>query len=361
MLSIITLLLLFALPLLVFPLGTSPFEPPKVIAAEVLMELMLFLTILKNQFKWPLRFNALNLAFSLLLSLTLLDLLFLRSTTTFFGNSFRLQGVFLLWHLLIFALISARVNLSQKLYYFSLATLTVLTASVFILGGEINGRAFGTLGEPNSLAGAALFLLPFGLLKTPRWVKIITLSEVFLLIFLSGSRTGILAFLIQLIFVGLVFIFKLKLGRAFVIAALLSLSLWVLPIWAGGGWYGNRSEIWYTSLVAGSLSPLFGHGFGNTQDVLHKASLLLGNNIQYQVVDSSHNIFLDFWIQGGLAAVVALVILISLALRDFLKKGKLKELMIILGLLTTLSFNPVSVFLLVTFWWILGQGFQKEV
>ena len=74
------------------------FETPKVIAGELLIEILLVLTFLKGRFKLSL--NPFSGAVALLFLLTLIDLIFLRTITTFFGNPFRLQGVFLLWHLL---------------------------------------------------------------------------------------------------------------------------------------------------------------------------------------------------------------------------------------------------------------------
>lgn len=333
------------------------FETPKVIVGEILIEVLLVLIFLRGRFKLVL--NPFSGAIGLLFLLTVIDLIFLKTNTTFFGNLFRLQGVFLLWHLLGLALVSSAVNLPKKVYLYSTFSLVVLSLSAYILGGDLNGRAFGTLGEANSLAGTAIFLLPFGLVATPKWAKIGFLLSVALIILASGSRAGVIVFLIQLIFVGLVYLASFKLSRAFLVALMLSLISLALPIYAGGGWYENRSEIWYTSLVAGTLSPVIGHGFGNMEAALHKTALILNNNIQYQVVDSAHNIFLDFWVQGGALGIMALVILIIFAVRNFLQKDQLKELLIILGLLTTLSFNPVSVSLLIAFWFFLGQGYKK--
>lgn len=335
------------------------FETPKVILGEILIEILVVLALFKNKLNLGFFKSHPGLAIGLLFSLTIIDIAFLKTNTTFFGNPFRLEGVFLLWHLLAFMIISSGINLPKRAYLFSLFTLIVLILSAYILGGDLNGRAFGTLGEANSLAGTAIFLLPFGLIGTPKWAKAVSLSVVALILLASGSRAGIMAFLIQLIFVGLTYLVRFKLSKAFVIAIVLSIASLALPIYAGGGWYENRSEIWYTSLNAGLMSPIIGHGFGNTEKAIHQASLILNNNIQYQLVDSSHNIFLDFWIQGGSLGVMALVALIIFAVKNFLQKGQPRELLAILGLLTTLSFNPVSVSLLIAFWWILGQGFKK--
>lgn len=354
--TVLLYILIFFLPLLVLPFGTSYFETPKVIASELLIELLFLLTLFRPKLHF--KFSLPIFAVGLLLFLTVIDLIFLKSGTTLFGNAFRLQGVFLLWHLLAFAFISSRIELPKKAYLFSSFALFVLVLSAYILGGDINGRAFGTLGEANSLAGTALFLLPFTLINTQKRIKIADLALVFLIIFASGSRTGAVVFLILTCFYGLISIFKLKVFHAFLIAIFLSLLSLLLPVLAGGGWYENRSEVWLTSFAAGSLSPIVGHGFGNMEKAIHQTSLVLNNNIQYQVVDSAHNIFLDFWVQGGFLGVLSITLLIIFAIRNFLKNNRILELMILLGLLITLSFNPVSVALLVFFWWILGRGFK---
>ncbi|MBI2020707.1 O-antigen ligase family protein [Candidatus Daviesbacteria bacterium] len=347
------------MPIWVLPVGTSPFETPKVILAEVLIEVLLFLTLIKTKFSLKSFLNPAGLGLGILLILTIIHLLFFRTETTFFGNSFRLQGVFLLWHLAAFWWLSKNIDLPSKVYRFSLFTLTILTMSAYILGGDINGRAFGTLGEANSLAAAAIFFLPFGLINTPRWTKFVSLFLAGLIILASGSRAGVSALLIQLIFLGLLFGIRLNLTKTLITSLVLGLTTFILPIWAGGGWYENRAEIWQTSLFAGSFSPIFGQGFGNSQQAIHQASLILNNNVQYQFVDSAHNIFLDFWVQGGLLGVSSLAIIIIFSIEKLLVRKQVRELLILLGLLVTLSFNPLSVAILVFFWWTLGQGLKS--
>lgn len=356
--TILLTFLIFFLPLIVLPIGTSIFETPKVILAEILIEILLFLTLIKAKISLKSLWHPLGLASGLLIILTLIHLLFFKTDTTIFGNAFRLQGVFLLWHLMALLWISKYLSLPKNISYFALFTISVLALSAFILGGDINGRAFGTLGEANSLAAAAIFFLPLCLINTSKWIKIVSLILVGLIILASGSRAGVIALVLQLIFLGLYFGLKISLKKVFIVCLILGLSSFSLPIYSGGGWYENRSEIWYTSLIAGTLSPVFGHGFGNSEHAIHQTSLILNNNIQYQFVDSAHNIFLDFWVQGGFLGFSALIIFIIFPVKNLLNKNKPRELLILLGLLVVLSFNPISVAILIFFWWILGLSTQ---
>ena len=133
-----------------------------------------------------------------------------------------------------------------------------------------------------------------------------------------------------------------------------------LPFVEKSGWYENRAEVWHTALVAGTLSPIFGHGFGNTQSNLHQTSLILNNNIQYQIVDSSHNLVLDFWVQGGFLGVACLVLLLWGGVGGLIKHQAKLELTAFLGIFTVMLFNPVSVVILVYFWWLISQGFDNS-
>ena len=281
----------------------------------------------------------------------------MKTPDSFFGNPFRLQGIFLFWHLLVFSLISSNIKLSQNSSFLAFFSLAVLSLSALILGGDINGRAFGTLGEANNLAGASLFLWPFLIFSKSKFFKITGTIFLGWIILSSGSRSGLIAFVIQIAFL-------LLLGRfSFKFASLISLIIvacsLILPFAEEGGWYGNRTEVWQTALVSGSLSPIWGHGFGNISSPLHQASQLLGNNIQYQFVDSSHNILLDFWIQGGLVGVSCLILLLWGTVRGLIKHQAKLELTAFLAVLTMLLFNPASVVILIYFWWLIGRGFSK--
>lgn len=344
---------------MLLPFGISPFETPKVIAAEIGIELLLIVSFFRHS--GPARISKQQALLILpLIVLTLIDLLMFPSPTAFFGNSFRLQGIFLLWNLLIFSIISSNIKINKIPNIIYSISMSLLLATTIFFGGNENGRAIGTLGEPNALAATAVFILPFLLFRQKNLIKILGFIVVLIIIFLSGYRSGLIAIGIESIFLLLNRISKLSLAKSFIFAFILLILSFSLPIIEGGGWFENRSVIWQTAFVAGFKSPIIGNGFANTEIALHQTSIDMKNLVQHQFIDSSHNIFLDFWVQGGIVGLISLILLMALSIRNLIANSKLLELTIFLGLFTVMSFNPVSVVTLVAFWWVVGQGFREE-
>jgi O-antigen ligase len=229
-----------------------------------------------------------------------------------------------------------------------------------LIGGEGVERAIGTIGEPNALAAVVLFVWPFLYFTKrpiPQWVKLASLALVFLLIYITGSRSGMIAFIIQLTFI-LISRTQLSLAKGVVISFLILIVTYSLPFMPQGSIYEQRSEIWHAAVVAGAEKPIIGHGFGNTQVALEASVNKLNNNLRGSYVDSSHNIFLDWWVQGGFIGLGLFIVLLYKIFRQFIRKEKVMELVLLLGLLAALSFNPASVVSLVALWWLMGQALQ---
>lgn len=365
MATIILAFLLFFLPFVVIPFGISPFEFPKVIAAEIGIEILLVIKLFQKNIHIN-QFNKRQMLLILpLIILTLIDLVFFPSPTAFFGNPFRLQGIFLLWHLLAFSILSNVIpdligdldsRLPITIYILSLVLLLITAIS---FGGNENGRAIGTLGEPNALAATAAFFLPF-LFGQKNLIKILGFIFALIIIFLSGSRSGLIAIGVESVFLLLKEIVKLSVAKSFILAFILFILSLSLPLIENGGWFENRSVIWQTAFVAGLKSPVLGWGFGNIETALHQTSVEMKNLVQHQFIDSAHNIFLDFWVQGGVVGLISLLLIIFFSIKNLIAKSKLLELTIFLGLITVMSFNPVSVVTLVAFWWVVGQGFREQ-
>ncbi len=356
----LVIFLLFILPFLVWPFGglVSPFETPKVIAAEVAIEILILLFFLKINISSFLKNHKLQIYLVLgLIFLSLIHLIISPSPTSFFGNEFRLQGVFLLWHFLVFSLVSSNIEIKSIPNYIYPISLTVLLLVTIILGGNENGRAFGTLGEPNSLAATAIFFLPFLIFIHKKLIKISGFIVALIIIFLSGSRSGLIAYSLETVFILSTQIFKVSIIKTFSLSFILLILSLSLPLIEGGGWFENRSQIWQTSFLAGMKSPILGNGFGNIHDSIRMTSLSLNNTIQYQFVDSTHNIFLDFWVQGGILGLALFVLLLLFSIKNLITQSRTLELTVLLGLLAVMSFNPASVATLIAFWWIIGRGF----
>lgn len=235
---------------------------------------------------------------------------------------------------------------------------------MFFLPLNESGRYVGTLGEPNALAAFAVFAWPFvffGIKKFGNKEKVITaLSAVLvgIILFLSGSHSGIIAFGIEIAFIFLQKM-KLPLTKTLAICLFIYAISYALPFFQNIP-YENRTEIWRAAISAGSTSPVFGNGFGNAETAIHNAARHIDLPIQYYYVDSAHNIFLDYWVEGGIIGVGAIITLIILAFKTFIKDKNARNITLFLGLITALSFNPASVVGLLGFWYIAGQASESK-
>lgn len=354
--------LLFLLPFVIIPVGVSPFETPKVLLAELAIEALLFMMLLKAQIpKTHVKLSFFQSLILMLLILAGLHLSFFPSFQTVFGNAYRLQGTFLFMHLLIFIYISQRIRLPKIPPLFFIGFLLAHLLLVLIFGFSESKRAYGALGEPNTLAAIAVFLWPFLFFipKNHSFVyKVAGFCLALMLIILSGSRAGFIALLLQSAFLLLSKKLSFTLAGAICIFGLV-LSM-LLPFIEKSGMYENRVEIWQTAVKAGWQYPIFGGGMGNIEVRLKDAATTLSNTIRFQYVDSSHNVFLDWWVQGGIFGFGLFVLLVGGAFYLAIKQKKSLEFILLLGILTVVSFNPASVTVLIALWWTLGQCYIKE-
>ncbi|MBI4097395.1 MAG: O-antigen ligase family protein [Candidatus Levybacteria bacterium] len=364
MASYLLFFLLFLLPFVIIPIGVSPFETPKVLLAELAIEALLLLALFKAQIpKDHVKLSFFPFILLMLFILAGLHLDFFPSFQTVFGNAYRLQGAFLFMHLLIFIYLSQRIRLPHIPPYFFIGFLLAHLLLVLILGFSESNRAYGALGEPNTLAAIAVFLWPFLFFATRNnhtlLFKILGFGLALLLIILSGSRAGFIAIALQSAF--LLISKKLPVSLSGAVAVLVLLLSTFLPFVEKSGVYENRAEIWQTAIKAGFEYPIFGGGMGNIEIRLKDAATSLSNAIRFQYVDSSHNIFLDWWVQGGIFGFVLFVLLIGGAFYFAIRQKKLLEMTLLLGLLTVLSFNPAGVTVLIALWWSIGQCYAKKI
>lgn len=354
--------LLFFLPLVIWPFGPSQFEIPKVILAMLLVDILAVSVILIRLKKGTFSIHPVLAVFAVLIFLlTIYDIFFLRTSLTLFGNQFRGQGILLLWHLIIFSILSSSLPYKRVSFYLYALVLVVTFISSLFLGNSNVGRSIGTLGEPNALAAFIVFLWPFlffaPIHKYRTYIQISCLILSLLIIFLSGSRSGLIAFIIQAMFY-LSFKVSKNMRLSLVIGLLLIGMAYLLPMFEAVT-YENRLVIWQTAFTSGLMSPVTGGGFGNTELLLRSVIEREHNSLVGYYVDSSHNIFLDWWVQGGLVGVGILAGLFIFAIKNFYIRKATFELMLFLGLLTVFSLNPVSVVSLIHLWWLIGQSFRK--
>lgn len=357
---ILIIFLLFFLSFIILPFGVSPFEIPKVICAEIVIDILLITFLLTARV-----FSFTKHIYILvgIILLTFIDLIFFKTSISFFGNAYRLQGIFLLWHLIVFAWLSSQINIKNSSYLFPVIAFSLLFISTFVFGTNQAARFVGALGEPNSLAGVVIFLWPFIYFVPKEYlskqiiIRIICFISMGIILILSGSRSGLIAFGIQAIFL-LMNKFKFSIKKSVIICLILLICSYLLPFVDRGKLREDRFEIWQTAVVAGWQHPILGGGFGNTEKLINQGALQLGNSIRFQFVDSSHNIFLDWWVTGGIVGFLLLLMLLKQAFASFIFSKNINMIVLLLGVLTILSFNPVSVVILIQFWWLIGQGFS---
>jgi O-antigen ligase len=354
--------LLFFLQFAYFPIGVSYFESPKIYLTEIIVFLLLITEIFLSKFSKYIFNKKVIISFTVLILLTIIDLVFFAKPTTFFGNSFRLQGVFLLWILILFSFLSANIPLPRLPIYLLTGILILQFLAVLFISGGISERAVGTIGEPNALAAVVLFIWPFiwyTKQKSSYVFKIISLIITALIIFLSGSRSGMIAFIIQFVFIVSTARFYIPAKYVVIFCFILLLLSWALPFADQTNPYERRSDIWNIALNAGLEKPVIGYGFGNTEYAIHDVSVQDGNKLGKSYVDSSHNIFLDWFVQGGIVGLGIFLFLLFRSMMVFIYRQDARSIVLLLGLISALSFNPASIVSLIALWWLIGQGTLK--
>lgn len=360
--------LLFFLPLVVLPLDLSPFEIPKVLVTEICLELFIvwsFVRILVskgNNLKVHfLNFVKDNFPICAFFVLAVFQLLTEGAIAVALGNEYRMQGIFLYLHLFLFAFFIARTQ-HKLIFPLGIIGFSVLLLSMFLIDPGINFRLVGTMGEPNALAATIIFLWPI-LLSLKKNNKLLTaLILLFSVsgILLTGSLSALIAFILQIFLLFLSGINKISLKFALILCLTLALVSWTLPFIDQTANWDKRSEIWQNAFRAGVQKPILGNGFGKQEMVLNKTAQERKSNSQYTKIDSSHNIFLEWFVQGGVVGLLILLILIYRAFRFLLKAKNVFEIIALLGLLIVLSFNPASIVALVSLFWLLRHAFYVK-
>lgn len=372
MIAFLTYLLLFLVPLIILPGFNLRFEPPKVLISEFLIELIVVYSLLKGKFS--LKRVDKHLAFIVggLFILSLAHLILEPSKENLFGNIFRLQGTILFWHFLALAAVTQNVSFKLREKYIFLTSLLAVCIGGLIFGSNSAGRWIGSLGEPNAFGAVVILIFPFFFLSFKRvWIRVIGVIGVVGVINFTESKSALIALGLELLFLGLVKLFKGRyLSAVMICLSLIVLSL-TLPVAERQYFlstntdpqnfrFEDRTEIWQVAVFAGIESPLIGSGLESVQARINETAKKLNLNAQYQVIDSSHNIFLDFWVWGGLIGLGLFLSLVILTLKNLIQKKMILEATVFLGLLVVLSFNPTTVTVLAAFWWIIGRSFAGD-
>lgn len=359
--SAIIFLLIFVLPLIVFPIGVSMFEIPKVILTLILIEVLGIIYLLKPKQLSLLKISFTHFIFYSFFLLCLFQFFLFPGLNLLLGSIFRLQGLFLLSHLLLFSYLSSKFIFSYPINW-GVFCFFLLFFSAFIFNpGKNVDRLFGTMGEANTFAAVFIFLWPILYQKvTNQYLKITLPSSAFLAIFFSGSRSGLLALFIQLFFLLLKKTKFVKLSLAiFLSLTILFLSL-SFPFFEKTSNWDQREQIWQMTIEQSKNNIFWGVGVGNIEKNIKLAAQKKDLLLQFAVVDNTHNFFLDWLLQTGIAGLTFIFLVLFRTFIQLYKQKNYFELAALLGIITTLSFNPASVVNLVQLFWLFRHSFVNS-
>ncbi len=356
--------LLFALPLIVWPIGVSFYEIPKIIVGITIIYLSILFTVIYHIVKnTKISLSIPHKIISLILiSLTLYSLIILYTSEMFWGSIFRSQGIFLLWLLLGFSIVSSQFKITKSYFYAAILSFIILSITTFVMPSTLIGRNVGLLGEPNALASVILFIWVWGYFyfknkQSYYWIPLF-LSSLFVILS-TRSRSGLVGFILQTLFLILIHKCNFSLKKSTIICTILLLLSTFAPFFEKNRLFENRWEIWQTAFHSGAQKPILGNGFGNIEQSLLSSSKSLSNNIRFQKVDSSHNFILDWWVQGGIIGVGLQIYTFFVIITNFIKHRSQLEIALLMGVTTALFFNPASIVTLVHLWWLWGRGLQN--
>lgn len=372
LIPLVTYLLLFVVPLVVIPGIDLRFEPPKVLLSEILIICLAVYVIATGKFSLKRASKPLLGILGCLFLLSFIHLIVSPSQQNLFGNVFRLQGTILFWHFLLLAIIAQNIWFRLKEKYIYMSALLAVVAGSLVFGSNSAGRWVGSLGEPNALGAVVVLMFPFVFLSFKSiWVKILSVLLALFVINFTESRSALIGIGLELF---LLMVIKISKGK-YVLASIISMIVLILSLGLPildriyflktntnplNYRFEDRAEIWNVAVLAGVESPIFGSGIEAIQEKIHTTAQKINVNAQYQVIDSSHNLLLDYWIWGGSIGLFTIFALIILTIKNLSKKKMGIELAVFIGLLTVLSFNPTTVPVLAGFWWIVGRSFAEQ-
>ncbi len=386
--EILWLAVVFALPLVFFPTVFTTFELAKTFIFQGAATLLLLLWILKCFFNGsgPVferkshRFLWVSLA--IFLGFYLLATVFsVAPALSVFGWYPRFQGLLAFFSYIVFGFVLFFELKTEKqrerfilavLLGFVLACLMAMMQK-FLPGflqwwndAEFNGRIYGTMANPNYLAGYIVIVAPLALgnifRKKFRWFSVFCLLLGVTALLLTLSRAGFLAFFLSVVFLLGAVAYRRKAMKTLVALVILPLVaagfVWFVIAHQQEDWVTanpflnrittneenvssaqSRLEIWPAAVKQILASPFIGFG-PETFAVSFPAyapSTVNTREDMGEIVDHAHNELLDMAVQTGIPGMLAylcfLAGLVAAGGGYFLnKKGSDSESWLVLGL-----------------------------
>lgn len=373
---------LFLLPLLCLPLEIEWFETPKqYLVTLVALVTLPVLFINRKDLKIVLEARVTTLLFTLFFVLTLTSIANGYFGYSLVGSPFRRDGLVGMWSLFsIYLGFSLLFKYQFEAYLVESVKSSALVVSIlgiiqFLLGyatiwnGDyfFDGRITSTLGQPNFLTACLLASLPF-FIRKERY-HVIGLGTILLCLTLTFSRLNILL----IILATFIFILTNKnkavkyLGVVFLVTGIISTTLFFTTVKTDELYYkiqlnpklyqlqrnlfflskeqlyGEKRFAMYASGAQTFVKrPLIGYG----KAVIEPALRDIKNNynvLQPLTIDSTHNLFLDIAIEGGVIALITSLLLVGLTLRSLCAVENKAYLFAMLLLLVCSQFFIISI------------------
>jgi len=265
-------------------------------------------------------------------------------STFFSGNSTESWGIIKSWFLvpiMLFFLIERIVEKEKAEYafwaYFFSATMVVIISLGYLILNQLtyDGRLAGIFNSPNYLA---MYLAPAIIIALEQWqnlkrnfknIIILCLSSILVAFYLTYSYAGWISVIVAIMIIMIIknkISFK-KIGIIIAIFLLLFLSQLnskkLTDILSANprSSLSSRSMIWQASEKMIENNFVFGIGPGNFQKTYLEYQKFYPPYLEW-AVPHPNNLYLTWWLYGGILGVIGFFGLVFFFLRDVLEKSK---------------------------------------
>jgi len=293
----------------------------------------------------------------------LIIFLFLFLSAVFNDNWMKSLGMIKSWFLipLFFSFWAQKVVLPRKKenilksYFFSATAISII-GLVYLILGEMtyDGRLTAFFNSPNYLA---MFLAPsviigWKLAKTKKTVFYLFLGIILIALYFSFSYSAWIAITIALVIFQTKDFFREKQkNKIFIFLIFLASMMFFLFFFQlktekfrssfgmeARSSFNSRITIWKASWKIIQESPFLGIGIANFQSKYLEYQKFFPPYLNW-AVPHPHNIFLAFWLFGGIGALLSFVFLLFFWLKEFWRKKNEENgeiVWVVLGIMTTI-------------------------
>lgn len=372
MIEIILSLGVLILPFFIY---SSKYEIPKVVfflSWSLLITVWIFINIFKNR-KYEIKKTDSFFLFWLLV-LFVSSIVGIHPEISFFGGSYRHQGVVFFLALWMISKYFSKISEKSKTFLIKAIVLSGFVQFVLLIyqkisnTGLLNGRPVGSLGNPNAVAGYLILLLPFVFILTDKekTLKIITkflTAVIFLGIALTESRVGLFCFVVIFLLyinnkiknkngsVNNVFLpigVKLKLYTFKTVVILLTAVVVIFFVFMKAetrnfSIFENRSTFTQMAIKNVVKRPVLGYGAESSEQLFNQSFREAEMPLEGMVVERSHNLILDLLMWSGFVGLIAFALWIYQVIKVKLYEKQYYSVFGIIGIFIFAFFQPLGV------------------